>query len=178
MRDLFSGEGGKKLLMIGAAAVMVLLLLSSLVRGGGSGSRAAEQTVPFEDAAEIEQTLESRLKALIEKIDGVGTVNVMVTLDGTSTRLYEKDEKTQTDHRSSGGGESNSTDNTANTARETETVLAGSAKEPLQTGILRPKVRGAVVVCSGAGDPIVKEKVTYTVAKALNIGISKVYVTD
>ena len=168
MRDLFSGENGKKLLMIGAAAVMILLLLSSLFRGGGS--KTAEQTIPFEDAAEIEQTLESRLKSLIESIDGVGTVNVMVTLDGTSTRLYEKDEKSQTDRKSSSGSE--------NTAHETETVLAGSAKEPLQTGILRPKVRGAAVVCSGAGDPVVKEKVTYTVAKALNIGISKVYVTD
>ena len=56
-------------------------------------------------------------------------------------------------------------------------VLAGSSKEPLQIGTLQPRVRGAAVVCSGAGDPVVKERVANTVAKALNIGLSKVYVT-
>ena len=46
------------------------------------------------------------------------------------------------------------------------------------TGTVQPKVRGAAVVCSGASDPVVREKVANAVAKALNIGISKVYVTD
>lgn len=169
-KNLLSGENGKKLLIIGAAAVMILLLLSSVFRGGES--KAPEKNVTFEDAAELEQALESRLKRLVESIDGVGTANVMVTLDRSSTLLYEKNEKSQTDLR----GESAS--GSENTARETETVLAGSSKEPLQTGVVLPRVRGAAVVCSGAEDPTVREKVTNAVAKALNIGISKVYVTN
>lgn len=174
-KSLFSGENGKKLPIIGAAAVMLLLLLSFVFRGGET--KSSEKAVQFDDAAMIEmnevmeQTLEARLKTLIESIDGAGTANVMVTLDRSSTRLYEKDEKSQTDYGSSSGGLDKA-------MLETETVLAGSAKEPLQTGVLQPKVRGAAVVCSGAGDPVVREKVTNTVAKALNIGVSKVYVTD
>ena len=112
------------------------------------------------------------MKTLLEKIDGVGSVSVMVTLDKSSQRVYEKNQKTDTDVKTNSDGGSE------NTANETETVLAGSAKEPLEVGVVQPKVRGAAVVCSGAGNPLIKEKVTYTVAKALNIGISKVYVTD
>lgn len=170
-KNLFSGENGKKILIIGAAAVMILLLLSTVPRGKSTAAvqnnTAADEA---ETAAEIEQKLEQRLEELIGKIDGAGSVSVMVTLDSSSRKLYEKDEKTDVKANSDSGSE--------NTARETETVLAGSAKEPLGVGTVLPKVRGAAVVCSGAGDPVVREKVTYTVAKALNIGLSKVYVTD
>lgn len=170
-KNLFSGENGKKILIFGAAAVMILLLLSTVT--GGSGKTAShEKTVTAEDAAKIEQSLEQRLEKLLEKIDGVGSVSVMVTLDRSSQQLYEKDEKSETDIKTGTDG------NTENIAHETEVVLAGSSKEPLRTGVVQPKVRGAAVVCSGASDPVIREKVTYTVAKALNIGISKVYVTD
>lgn len=172
-KNLFSGENGKKILIFGAAAVMLLLLLSTVSCGSKTASHEKTDINELaEDTAKIEQTLEQRLERLLEKIDGVGTVSVMITLDRTSQQLYEKDEKTET--KSQNGPDSGTED----TARETEVVLAGSAKEPLLTGVVQPKVRGAAVVCSGADDPVIREKVTYTVAKALNIGISKVYVTD
>lgn len=171
-KSLFSGENGKKILIFGAAAVMILLLLSTVTSGSGSKTASRETTEVIEDASKIEQSLEQRLEKLLEKIDGVGSVSVMVTLDRSSQTLYEKDEKSQSDLKTTSDG------GTENSARETEVVLAGSSKEPLRTGVVQPKVRGAAVVCSGASDPVIREKVTYTVAKALNIGISKVYVTD
>lgn len=161
-KNLLSGENGKKILIIGAAAVLLLLLLSSAFGGGNKSSSKVkeEKTLTVEDAAKLEKTLEARVKSLVESIDGAGTATVMVTLDRSSTLVFDKDEKQ------------------GNSNRETETVLAGSSKEPLQTGVVLPKVRGAAVVCSGAGDPVVREKVTNAVAKALNIGVSRVYVTD
>lgn len=173
LKNLFAGEHGKKLLLFGAAALAVLLLLLSTFSHGDKTERQSTEPAELsENAAEIERSLERRLEELIGKIEGAGNVSVMVTLDRTSQRLYEKNQKTQTEteNKSDGG--------TENTACETEAVLAGSSKQPLQTGVVQPKVRGAAVVCSGAADPLIREKVTYTVAKALNIGISRVYVTD
>ena len=168
-KNLFSGENAKKIPIIGAAAVMVLLMLSTVSCGGKTQTRARTETV--EDAAKIERELEQRLTELIAKIDGAGTVNVMVTLDSSTRTVYEKDVKTETNAAET------SDSGTQNNARETEVVLAGSSKEPLEAGTVQPKVRGAAVVCGGAEDPVIREKVTYTVARALNIGISKVYVT-
>lgn len=169
-KNLLSGENGKKILIFGAAAVMLLLLLGTASFGGKTAKYEKEEIA--EDAAIIEQTLEQRLEKLLEQIDGAGTVSVMVTLDTSSRRLYEKDEKSENDVKSDTDG------GTENTVYETETVLAGSSKEPLPAGVVQPKVRGAAVVCSGAANPVVREKVTYAVARALNIGLSKVYVTD
>lgn len=164
LKSLLAGEKGRKLLIIGAAAILVLLLLSSAFGGSKSSpkvNKSGEDTAQIaEKTAELEQALEARVKALVERIDGAGTATVMITLDRSSTPLYEKDEKM------------------ANSNYETETVLAGSGKEPLQAGVVLPKVRGAAVVCAGAADPVVQEKVTNAVAKALNIGISRVYVTN
>lgn len=172
-KSLFAGEHGKKLLLFGAAALAVLLLLLSSFPGKDKTERQSTEYAELsENAEEIERTLERRLEELIGKIEGAGDVSVMVTLDRTSQRLYEKDLKTQTETENNSGG------GTENTAQQTETVLAGSSKQPLQTGVIQPKVRGAAVVCRGASDPLIREKVTYTVAKALNIGISRVYVTD
>lgn len=169
-KNLFSGEKGKKILMLGAAAVMVLLLLSTVSCESKTTSR--ENPVVCEDASQIEASLENRLVALLKKIDGVGDVSVMITLDRSSKKLYEKDEKIETNTKNDSEG------GTENNTRETEAVLAGSSKEPLQIGTVQPTVRGAAVVCAGAADPVIREKVANTVAKALNIGISRVYVTD
>lgn len=170
-KSLFSGEKGKKILIFGAAAVIVLLLLSSTVRNTKSASSSAiEET--SEDVSQIEQRLEQRLEELLSKIEGVGAVSVMVTLDRSSQTLFEKDEKTEVNTKSESG------DSSENAARETEVVLAGSGKEPLRVGTVQPRVRGAAVVCGGANDPVIREKVANTVAKALNIGISRVYVTE
>ena len=170
-KSLFSGENRKKVLIFGAAAVMILLLLSTVTGGSGKSSRDTTPVLSVtEDASKLEQSLEQRLVKLLEKMDGVGSVSVMVTLDTSSRQLYEKDEKTNQKTASDSGGAESS-------AHETETVLAGSSKEPLSAGVVQPKVRGAAVVCNGASDPVIREKVTYAVAKALNIGVSRVYVT-
>lgn len=170
LKEVLLGDKGRKIVVAGAVAVMLLLLLGTVSRSGGKKS-VAEPYAVSENAADIERELEQRLVSLISRIDGAGEVTVMVTLDTVSQRVYEKDAKSESSSKSDADGSSQSA------GSETEVVLAGSAKEPLQVGTVQPKVRGAAVVCSGAGDPVVKERVANTVAKALNIGLSKVYVT-
>ena len=164
VKDLISGEKGRKILLVGGIFLLALLLISTLF-GEKKESTVAVKT---ENAAEIEEKLERRLCELISKIEGVGEVSVMVTLDTTTTTVYEKDRKQEESAGNAVGSSS----------KETEVVLAGSAKQPLLSGSVMPTVRGAAVVCEGAANPLVREKVANTVAKALNIGISRVYVTD
>ncbi len=169
LKEFLLGDKGRRIVVAGAVAVMLLLLLSSVSCGGDR--KDSEPCAASENAAELERELEQRLTALLSRIDGAGNVTVMVTLDTVSQRVYAKDSKSESSSKSDSDGSSQSA------GSETEVVLAGSSKEPLQIGTLQPTVRGAAVVCSGAGDPVVKERVANTVAKALNIGLSKVYVT-
>ncbi len=170
IKEALLGDKGRRIVVAGAVAVMLLLLLSTVSCDRG----AKNVTEPYssgENAAEIERELEQRLTRLVSQIDGAGEVTVMVTLDTVSERVFEKDRRSESSSESKPEGSAQSSES------ETEVVLAGSSKEPLQIGTVQPKVRGAAVVCTGASDPVVKERVANTVAKALNIGLSKVYVT-
>lgn len=164
VKEYISGETGRKVLIIGGVILLLILLLSSFA------VKKTDNTAPVnnESAEDIERKLEKRLCGLISKIDGAGEASVMITLDRTETAVYEKNKKL----------EESSGNSTGSSSKETEVVLTGSAKQPLLSGAVQPTVRGAAVVCEGASDPVVREKVANTVAKALNIGISRVYVTD
>ncbi len=164
-KQFLLGDKGRKLIIGGAVAAMILLLLSTVSCGGSSGS----STNRHESAEQIEEKLENRLAELISCIDGVSDVKVMITLDVSSQTVYEKDESSS--HSLSENGASGS-------STQTEVVLAGSGKEPVEVGTIQPEVRGVAIVCGGASDPVIREKVANIAAKALNIGMSRVYVTD
>lgn len=164
--DFLSSDRAKKIIIIGGIAVILLLFLSTLPFGEREETPAAP-----ESTGETERALEQRLEKLLSQIDGVGEVSVMITLEGTSTRVFA--EETRTESSSSGGAESSS----QSSGSQTEIVLAGSGKEPVETNIICPKVRGVAVVCGGAADPIVREKIANTVSGVLNVGLSRIYVT-
>lgn len=46
-----------------------------------------------------------------------------------------------------------------------------------KTKEVEPVIRGVLVVCEGGGDPVVVERVTQAVTKALDISTAKVYIT-
>ena len=171
LKDFLLSDKGRRIMIAAALVIMLLLLLSTVSCGGKGSSGIDAQQKPTEDFSRLEQELEQRLEKLISEIDGAGKVSVMVTIDTSSQRVYDRNEKTENSQQSGGDTLHESYE------RQTEVVLAGSSKEPLEIATVQPRVRGAAVVCSGAADPVVRERVANTVAKALNIGISRVYVT-
>ncbi len=156
------GKGGwRRLVLIAGIAAIVLLFLSTLA------PQSEPQTVQqytAEETAKLERELERRLTELLAEIDGVSSPQVMVTLDRTSERVFAEESKTR-----SGSGE-NSTESTL--------ALSGSGKEALETSVILPKVRGVAVVCGGAEDIVIREKVVNTAARVLDIKVSQVYVTS
>lgn len=156
------GKGGwRRLVLIAGIAAIVLLFLSTLAP---QSEPQAVQQYTAEETAKLERELERRLTELLAEIDGVSSPRVMVTLDRTSERVFAEESKIR-----SGSGE-NSTESTL--------ALSGSGKEALETSVILPKVRGVAVVCGGAEDIVIREKVVNTAARVLDIKVSQVYVTS
>lgn len=156
------GKGGwRRLVLIAGIAAIALLFLSTLTP---QSEPQAVQQYTAEETAKLERELERRLTELLAEIDGVSSPQVMVTLDRTSERVFAEESKTR-----SGSGE-NSTESTL--------ALSGSGKEALETSVILPKVRGVAVVCGGAEDIVIREKVVNTAARVLDIKVSQVYVTS
>lgn len=111
------------------------------------------------ETADYACMIEKQLEEIISEIQGVGTVNVMVTVEGTEELVYVQDTSD------------------SDSKHDTETVVVGS-KEALLKATNYPKIKGVLVVCAGGGKPLIKEKVVNAVATVLDIPTAKVYVTD
>lgn len=124
----------------------------------------------------MEQELELRLTEIVSHIDGAGRTKVMVTMDSTSEYVYAKDTSVRTDTSSSqeNGRVSESSGSSAETSH---IIIDGkSGDEPLVEKQIEPKVRGVIVLCEGADNPVVENRVTEAVKTALGISSSRICV--
>lgn len=169
-----TGENGllanKKFLyaVVGTGIALMLLLFF----GSFTGSSPPQQAQSNQTAAEIETELEQRLEKILSQINGVSSPRVMVTLDTTAQRVFAEETKSSADSSTNSAGSSASSDS------ESSVVLVGSAKEALEKSTVMPRVRGVCVVCGGASDPLIKEKVVNAVSGVLDLGASHIYVTE
>ena len=152
---------------------MLLILFSQI--GSDQKRTISHDTVETTvDMADYEARLEERLLSIIQKMDGVGHAELMITMESGVEHLYVKEEKTSTDKTEDTNGESNKVQN-KETAETNVTVLDGA--EALLRKELEPTVRGVVVICEGGDDIRVQQHVIDAVTAALNISSARVSVT-
>lgn len=140
----------------------------------------AEPTEPVSNAGTLlsadARTLEERLSDMVSQIDGAGRSCVMITMDSTREAVYAQDLRETQD--SSTSSESGRTTESGNTSREQTHVLVdkGSGEEPLVEKQIEPQVRGVMILCEGAENPVVEQRVTEAVKTVLGIPASRICV--
>lgn len=117
---------------------------------------------------EYAERMEKRLSEILQKIDGVGRTEVMVTVECTEEYIYAEEMKSDI----SESDDKNSIHN------ENKYVFKGnnSEKEALLKKIVSPKISGVVIVCEGGDKSKVAESIYNTVSVALDIPSNKIYV--
>ena len=140
---------------------VALILLLGLVFMLIPNTRSAEKKVPQTNtSAEKEEiTFEEKLAEILNQIDGAGKVRVMLTISEGEEIVFQTDEDLSTGSDTSD--------------RKIDTVTVTDAQKN-QSGLIRkvnpPVYRGAIIVCQGADDPVVKLAVTEAVARITGIG--------
>lgn len=159
---------GKKLTALAAkykyvilvlAIGLVLMLLPSGTKHNTAPKAAESQT------EEIQDSLSQQLAELLTQIDGAGQVQVLLTKGEGEETVYQTDtDISQTDAD----------------AAERKTTVTVTDAERAQSGLIRqvnpPKYLGAIVVCEGADDPVVRLDITDAVSKATGLGANCVSV--
>ena len=158
------------LLCLGGICLLSLILVSSLEQTEATSTNLGETSkeVSSNESEYINQNdLEERLKSILSQIKGAGDLDVMITLDSseeiqpafnvnsTSEQTKEKDPK---------GGE-----RTIVTSSENKTMITSSSNNPVIIKTHEPKIKGVIVVSSGADDPLVKETLYKAVQTALQV---------
>jgi len=139
----------------------------------GSTKEDAEQA-PVEV---LEMSYKKDLEEMLEKIKGVSEVEVMVNLDATNSKVYEKNlikGQQTTDESDEHGGIRKVEDQT----EETQVVFVreGDREIPLLVQTKKPDVRGVFVVAKGVDHATVKMWVIESVAKVLDVPTHRVSV--
>ncbi|MCT8138696.1 stage III sporulation protein AG [Anaerobacillus sp. CMMVII] len=137
-------------------------------------SKTGEDPVTMQD---YEYTYEKQLRDALEEIVGVSDVTVMINLQETETKIFERNKsikEQKTDETDREGGKRNVED----TTREDEVVIirTGDKEEPLVAKIEKPTIRGVLVVARGVENIQVKTWVVEAVSRVLDVPTHRVSV--
>ena len=150
-------------MVIAAVAVLVLLSVKDAIHTQ-KDNKADEKTDVIQinrgSDEEYVKTLEEKLKAVLAKVEGVGNVEVMITLQSSSEKVALKDVPVSseiTDEENTGGLRRRQT----NSSSEESTIYeeSGNDKTPYVVKEIQPKIMGVVVVSQGGDNYTVKKEI-------------------
>ncbi|MEK3881553.1 stage III sporulation protein AG [Paenibacillus sp. PL2-23] len=137
-------------------------------------SQSTSPSSPFEA---IEGKLESRLKDILEKIVGVGGVDVMVTVESTEEIVVEKEKSESqsiTDENDRNGGVRHIT----SISKDGKVVLyeVSGDQKPIITKTLNPRIRGVIIVAEGSENATVRQLIIQAVERGLSVSTNRISV--
>lgn len=177
---------------------IILLILSFPIGGGkkNSGNNATDTGQDSEnsglavDAAstsknkmsqdserEYELLMEQRVKEILKNVEGVGQVDVMLTLKSSKEKVLRVDKdksRSSTDEQDSTGGTRKST---SEDIKESTLLSGGSSSgEPVIEKELQPEIAGIVISAGGGGSAVVRTEISEAMEALFNIPAHKIKV--
>ena len=136
------------LVCMGLAGLLLLAVSSWLP--ADSSTQSAAPAAKTGSTADYAAELETRLTALISRVEGAGKTAVMVTLESGSESIYATD--------------------TDSDGSSTHVLLGSGGADGLVETVETPRVLGVAVVCEGGGSAAVQSRVTALVQALTGIG--------
>lgn len=129
------------------------------------------------DQEQYESEVQDKLKDTLEKIEGVGKVDVMVSFESGEEQVPAvnvSDSTNTTEEKDNEGGVRNSTQK--NNGSTVVITNDGSKSKPLIVKTYKPKVSGVCVVAEGSENKLTELRITKAVVNLFNISEDKVNV--
>lgn len=139
----------------------------------GNNRTIAEKSTQYEEY-EYAGYLENRFKKILQKMDGVGSVDVFVTLSDVGSEVVEKDKSSkctkEADHL-------NSMAMDTEVETDEQTIYAKDAQNndiPFVSKRILPKVEGILIVAEGANDYVIKNEMKSVVLSLFDLDEHKI----
>lgn len=158
LKELLSSKYGAAAAIALGAAGMLLILFS-----GGSEDEILETAAETDSEwSGYRAEIEAELEDILSSIEGVGSVNVMVTVGSSEEYVYAQSSSRNNDKEE----------------QDYVIIKNGSKEGALVKRVKAPSVTGVVIVCDGGASSKVCERVYNAVTAALGIPSSRIYVTE
>lgn len=166
-----------KLLIILTLTIFLLVLINgSISPKKDKGSKVINPDLKeYNSEVQLDYSmfLEKRLTSILGELDGVGKVNVMITLDDSSEKVPAANTTKSTETTS----ESDSEGGTRKIIREDENIqLVNTSGDIVVLKEINPNIKGVIVVAEGAEDGEVLESIYEAVTTVLGVASNKVQV--
>lgn len=167
------------LLLLAGILLLVIALPTetgkeNLQQGTETAGNVSEATGQTDINAYVKQ-IEKRVEEILSSIDGVGKVDVMITLESGGETVLQTDasvEQSSTKETDSEGGSRLSEEKNTSS----QTVLYGSGDNPYITKELCPKVTGIIICAEGGGESYVKAEITEAMEALFDLPAHKIKV--
>lgn len=122
---------------------------------------------------DYESYIEDKLSEILSKLRGVGTVDVMVTLEDSTEKIPASNVTTTREVTS----ELDSQGGTREVSREDETIqVVNTSNDVVVLKEVKPSIKGVIVVAEGAENPLVMETIYEAVKTVLGVAGNKVQI--
>jgi len=129
-----------------------------------------------EDSQKYEEYLEKRTEETLRHVEGVGEVEVMITLRSTGQKIVEKDQQSSsqsTEETDSAGGTRSTEESSSDKTSVYEQGTDGS-QIPYVTKEISPEVEGVVVIADGGDNAVVVRNITEAVQALFGVEAHKI----
>ena len=149
---------------------------SGKTSGQTEASVEKKQETSYNYADQYAAVMESRLKSMLESVEGAGEVKVMITLKNNGEQVVEKD-RTYSENKTGQGEQSGQTTTNNNISRSESTVYSSSnGGSPYVVKQIEPEIEGVLVAAQGGGDETVVNEITYAVQVLFDVPVHKIKV--
>ena len=153
------------LILVLAGILILIIALPTDTKGKKQAEEAKENISKENNTMEASKDeIEQKLEDILEKIDGAGEVNVMITYQDSGTQVVEKDKNTSEnslEESDSTGGVRSTKEQQLQESTVYEEADAGNT--PFVSKELLPKVEGILIVASGGDNQKVKQNISEAV---------------
>lgn len=130
-----------------------------------TGTVMNQMETPQKESHVTQPSLEERLSIFLSNIDGAGEVHVILTVAEGEEIVYQTDERLSTDN------------NSTSTQLDTVTVTASDRADNGLIKQINPQTYlGAVIICSGADNPVVRLSIVDAISKLTGLGANQISV--
>ena len=148
-KEIIRKAGPFRIAIVIVTGILLLVLSRTDRWQAGSGKDEEVTQVSRENSVETgtdnyREEMESQVKDILEKVDGVGAVDVMITLKASKEKVTLKDNSVNADKS------------------EEETVLVedeNNNTSPYVIQEMEPEIEGIIVVCTGGERPAVQREI-------------------
>lgn len=172
--QLWKGMPGKEKRLIITLLVVLLLGVVLIKTSGwdlGLGNNAVDaDALPLPQSSTQSDKLEATLLGILTEIKGAGSVSIAIYYSESAEQVYARESETSTSQTNSEGSTS--------TSQQLGETLAIANDQPVSVKEYAARISGVVVVSSGAGDAVVKERLYQAVKSLLGLSADQIAIIE